>query len=77
MATCPKCKKEIDCLILFSRAEYKYHCTTDDHYSFVDSYTVDGFDQYECPECNSVLFDEEKLDGKRDIGKVVDEFLAP
>ncbi|RLG34529.1 hypothetical protein DRN97_02350 [Methanosarcinales archaeon] len=62
MPRCPKCGKEIDHLKDFSPVWQEYKMTIDEnsdaHYEFVDdSLPIDSMnDEYQCPECEEVLF---------------------
>jgi len=65
MPRCPKCGKEIDHLKDFSPVWQEYKMTIDEngnaHYEFVDNSTpMDTGDEYECPECEEVLFRDEE-----------------
>ena len=65
MPRCPKCGKEIDHLRDFSAIWQEYNLTVDKdgvmHYEFIDaSLPVDIDDEYQCPECSEVLFNDEE-----------------
>lgn len=64
MTKCPKCGKEIDHLRDFSPAwqEFKATIGKDGYMSFepMENYApMDRPDDYECPECNTVLFTDQ------------------
>ena len=61
MPRCPKCGKEITYLINFSEVveQYKF-CPRDPvKYVFIDKWGS-GVNEYVCPECEAVLFDNER-----------------
>lgn len=64
MPKCPECEEPIDILNLFSQAEkrFDFYLESDGRpvSVFVESFDNDSADDdYECPECNSVLFNQE------------------
>jgi hypothetical protein len=57
MPKCPKCNEEIDHLHLYERFEKKYDYGVESKFFIAD---VDPDDiEFECPECNEALFDNE------------------
>ena len=55
MAICPKCKKEIGYLVNWQSGENRYDYNGED-YEHQDFIPNDATNDYECPECNEVLF---------------------
>ena len=60
MNKCPKCKKEINKLVNYQSGENKY-ILDDDGDCFFKEFQEDGkINEYECPECNKVLFNDDR-----------------
>ena len=62
MPVCPKCGEEIAHLTRFTKVWHEYKFSIDEEgneqHEFVDS-TVDGDnDEFECPECGILLFED-------------------
>lgn len=57
MPACPKCYTEIDHLYLYERYEKKYDYRVDSKF-FMADVDPDSI-EFECPECNEALFDDE------------------
>jgi hypothetical protein len=61
MATCPKCKAEIDCLYTELTATTGA-CLKADGNFIADESLIDccEYNEYRCPECEEVLFEQNK-----------------
>jgi len=59
MAKCPECGEEISELINVCSAWKLYRYTPDGNYEHIDDVAGDT-SEYECPECNEVLFYSEE-----------------
>ena len=58
MPKCPKCGEEIDHLINVCSAWKLYRFYSNGSYEWIDDVSGD-VNEYECPECNEVLFTDE------------------
>lgn len=59
MVKCPNCEEEIEVLIHFQSGEKRYTYTGKEY--FDDFFIEDNkTNDYECPECNKVLFTDER-----------------
>jgi len=59
MSKCPKCKTEIDYLKNYQSGEKAFYFDGDE-YDELGFYPDDRVNDYECPECNEVLFTSEE-----------------
>jgi hypothetical protein len=77
---CPKCKKEIDYVKCYSKAEQIFNVSLEQYpkhwkttkalnYNHIDTISLDKKDDYECPECNAELF----FATTKDLMKFLDE----
>ena len=69
MVKCPKCKKEIDHLKHYTSGEMYFILDTDENYEEVEFQADGKVNEYECPECQKVIFTDpykaEKFMGKK------------
>ena len=59
MVKCPKCKKEIDYLKHYESGEYYYKYFGNDEYEGIEFLGNSKVIDYECPECQEVIFTDE------------------
>ena len=64
MAKCPKCGEEISSLTYWGSVEERYNATIDKdecmEYNLENRTSTDEYSEYECPECQHVIFTCEK-----------------
>jgi predicted RNA-binding Zn-ribbon protein involved in translation (DUF1610 family) len=58
MPKCPRCGKEIDHLLVHSRAIMEYDYSIKQGFKYLDTLEED-FESFYCPKCNEELFDNE------------------
>ncbi len=80
MSICPKCKEEIDYLNNYISGEAKYIFDGESYNQDGDFQNDGKVSDYECPECQEVLFtDEEKakefLEDKDELTEIISEKL--
>jgi len=78
MAICPKCKEEIEHLNNYVSGEAKYIFDGESYNQDGDFQNNEKVNDYECPECQEVLFtDEEKakefLKNKDELTNIMEE----
>ena len=58
---CPKCSARIEYLARYTKCEKKHAFYSVDHYEYLDEFELDSEPlDFECPECQEVLFHEEE-----------------
>ena len=75
MPKCPECGAEIDYLNNYQTGQTKYNFMLDEHGHpiHVDGYSLNWIleEEYECPECDIALFDNDESAGKFLMGEEV------
>lgn len=59
---CPICGERIDHLKLYVSGAMEYYMDEEENYEEVEFHTDEDIEEFQCPECSTVLFDHQPIE---------------